>query len=420
MVEWGFLMFKKLKTVSVYVFLKWLLLAAVSGALVGVAGAAFHHCLDISSEMFGKFSWLLFCMPLAGLAIVFLYRRCGFIEDKGTNMVFTAIRDGEQIKFRTAPLIFLATCLSILTGGSAGREGAALQLGGSITSFFSKVFHMSENDYKILIMCGMAAGFSSLFGTSVAAAIFAIEMISVGSFCFAAIVPCAISSVMGLYVAGLLGVHPTSFVISGVPEISITSILFVVILSVLFGLLGIVFCVSMHSVKHLAVKFFKNPYVRVVVGSIVIIALSLILRTSDYNGAGMSVVERAIEGEAEIFAFVLKLLFTAITLAVGFKGGEIVPAFFVGSTFGCVIAPVLGVDPSFGAGLGLIAVFCSVTNCPITALLLSVELFGGSGVLFFLIAVSISYMVSGYYSLYGEQMFTGSKFELGNFELHSK
>ena len=413
-------MFKKLRTVSVYIFLKWLLLAAVSGSLVGLAGAAFHHCLDISAEMFGKFSWLLYCLPIAGLAIVFLYRRCGFTEDKGTNMVFTAIRDGEKIKFRTAPLIFIATCLTILTGGSAGREGAALQLGGSITSFFSKIFHMNENDYKILIMCGMAAGFSSLFGTSVAAAIFAIEMISVGSFCFAAIVPCAVSSAMGIYIASLFGVHPTFFVMTGVPELSAVMIVLVIVLAVLCGLISILFCLSMHSVKHVAVKFIKNPYIRVVVGAAVIIALTLILGTNDYNGAGMPIVEKAMSGEAEIPAFILKLLFTAITLAVGFKGGEIVPAFFVGSTFGCVVAPLLGLDPSFGAGLGLISVFCGVTNCPITSLILSVELFGGEGILFFLISCAVSYMISGYYSLYGEQMFTGSKFELGNFEFHSK
>ncbi len=413
-------MFKKIKKISAYIFIKWLLLSAVSGAVVGVAGAGFHHCLDISSELFGNFSWLIFGMPLAGLAIVALYRISGFKEDKGTNMVFTAVRNGEKISLKTAPLIFVSTCLTILTGGSAGREGAALQLGGSLTSFFSKIFHMNDNDYKILIMCGMAAGFSSLFGTSVAAAIFAIEMISVGSFCFAAIVPCTISSAMGLLVSSLLGVHPTSFVMTGLPELSISSIALVIVFSILCGLLGILFCVSMHFVKHMATKFIKNPYIRVVVGSVVIIILTLVLRTNDYNGAGMSVVERAISGEAEISAFILKLLFTAVTLGVGFKGGEIVPAFFVGSTFGCIIAPLLGLDPSFCAAMGLIAVFCGATNCPITSVFLSVELFGGSGILFFLIACAVSYMVSGYYSLYGEQVFTGSKYELGNFELHSK
>ena len=396
------------------------MLAAVSGALVGFAGAGFHHCLDISSEMFSEFSWMLFCMPIAGLLIVFLYHICGMKDDKGTNMVFTAIRNGEKLKFRTAPLIFIATCLTILTGGSAGREGAALQLGGSINSFFSKIFHMNENDYKVLIMCGMAAGFSSLFGTSVAAAIFAIEMISVGSFCFAAIVPCAISSAMGIWVASLLGVKPTSFDLNGIPQLSANSIGVVIVLAALCGLLSILFCLTMHSVKHFFVKFIKNPYVRVIIGSAVIIALTLVLETNDYNGAGMNIVSKAISGESNTFAFLLKLLFTAITLAVGFKGGEIVPAFFVGSTFGCVFAPLLGLDPSFGAGIGLICVFCGVTNCPITALLLSVELFGSGGILFFLIATAISYMASGYYSLYGEQVFTSSKFELGNFELHSK
>jgi len=413
-------MFKKIRMVSAYIFLKWIILSAIAGAIVGLAGTGFHYCLDISSELFGHYSFLLYFMPISGLAIVALYSLAGFKDDKGTNMVFTAIKNGERIKLRTALLIFVATCLTILTGGSAGREGAALQLGGSLTSFFSKIFHMNENDYKILIMCGMAAGFSSLFGTSVAAAIFAIEMISVGSFCFAAIVPCAISSVMGLFVASMFGVHPTTFEMTGVPELSLLSLGSVLIFSILCGLLGILFCITMHSFKHGASKWIKNQYIRVVIGSVFIIILTLLLRTNDYNGAGMFVVERAISGEANIPAFILKLIFTAITLGVGFKGGEIVPAFFVGSTFGCVISPLLGLDPSFGASLGLIAVFCGVTNCPITSLILSVELFGGSGVLFFLIACAVSYMVSGYYSLYGEQIFTSSKYELGNFELHSK
>lgn len=412
-------MLKKIKTVSAFVFVKWLCLAGVSGALVGLAGASFHRCLDISSEMFGKYSFLLFCLPISGFAIVFLYRMCGFKEDKGTNMVFTAIRNGEQMKLRTAPLIFAATCLTILTGGSAGREGAALQLGGSLTSFFSKIFHMNEHDYKILVMCGMAAGFSSLFGTPVAAAVFAIEMISVGNFCFAAIVPCAVSSAAGVLVSSYFGVPPTSFDLLGTPALSALSVFRVIVLAVLCGLVSILFCVSMHSVKHFAVKYMKNPYIRVVVGACVIIVLTLIFGR-DYNGAGMGYVEKALSGNSDTFAFIIKLLFTAVTLGVGFKGGEIVPSFFVGSTFGCVVASLLGLEPSFGAAVGMIGVFCGVTNCPITAILLSVELFGGDSVLYFLLSCAVSYMVSGYYSLYGEQIFVGSKIELGDFELHSK
>ena len=413
-------MLKKIKSSSAYIFLKWLILSAVAGAVVGLAGAGFHHCLDISAEFFGKFSWLLFCMPIAGLAIVFLYRISGFKEDKGTNMVFTAIQNGEKISLKTAPLIFASTCLTILTGGSAGREGAALQLGGSLTSFFSKIFHMNENDYKILIMCGMAAGFSSLFGTPVAAGVFAVEMISIGNLCFSTIFPCAVSSAMGLLVASLLGVQPTSFVMMGLPELSISAVGLVILLAVLCGFLGILFCIVMHGTKHTAFKLFKNPYIRVVVGSLFIIILTLIIGTTDYNGAGMSVIEKAISGEAEIYSFILKLLFTAVTLGVGFKGGEIVPVFFVGSTFGCVMAPLLGLNPSFGAAVGLISVFCAVTNCPIASIILSVELFGGSGLLYFLISCAVSYMVSGSHSLYDKQIFNGSKYELGNFKLRSK
>ena len=175
------------------------------------------------------------------------------------------------------------------------------------------------------------------------------------------------------------------------------------VLALLCGVIGILFCTSMQKIKRLCTIAFKNVFVRAFAGGIIIILLTLLLRTSDYNGAGMHVIEKALQGDADWYAFLLKILFTAITLGCGFKGGEIVPAFFVGSTFGCVIGELIGLNPAVGAAIGFIALFCSSVNCPLASLLLAIEVFGGQGIGVFLIVCAISFTMSGNYSLYRSQ-----------------
>ncbi|WP_195279476.1 chloride channel protein [Clostridium sp. J1101437_171009_A5] len=403
--------------------LKWLIFSGLIGLIVGCVSAAFYHAFFWATSARTTHLWLIGLLPLGGICIVALYRLCGLEKDQGTNFVLVAVRENVPLRLRTAPLVFFSTILTHLVGGSSGREGAILQIGGSISSKVGQWMKLDDKDSRIITMCGMAAAFSALFGTPITAAMFAMEVVSVGVLYYAAIVPCAISSIMGLWVAKLFHVPATAFPLTGIPDLSPVALLQVIVLGVLFALLSILFCRIMHTVPHLYQRFFPNSFLRAAVGGFLVIALTLLVWlwnpfTFDYNGAGESIIHAAVEGHARPEAFLLKMLFTALTLGAGFKGGEIVPVFFTGATFGCTVAPLLGLSPSFGAGLGMVCVFCGVTNCPITSLLMALELFGeGSSAMFtgqsmglFAVCIAISYTLSGYYGLYKEQKIVYSKF----------
>ena len=403
-------------------FVKWLVFAGVSGLLCGGVATAFYYAFEAVTGLRHAHPWLLFLLPLGGVAIVLLYRVCGMEGDRGTNFVLVAVREDQPLRLRTAPLVFLSTILTHLLGGSSGREGAILQIGGSISSRLGRWMGLDDKDRRIITMCGMSAAFSALFGTPLTAAMFSMEVTSVGVLYYAAIVPCVLASIVGLWVAQAFHVPPTQFSLAGVPNLSPLTLAQVIGLGVLFALLSILFCRLMHAAPHLYDKYLPNHLARAAVGGGLVIALTFLVwlwnpGTYDYNGAGEAVLSAAIGGEARPEAFLLKMLFTTITLGAGFKGGEIVPVFFTGATFGCTAAPLLGLHPSFGAGLGMVSVFCGVTNCPLTSLLLSLELFAGDSLgmftgqslCLFAVSIAVSYMLSGYYGLYSEQKILYSK-----------
>lgn len=391
--------------------MKWLIFAILVGFLVGVAGSLFHLTLEWAAETRMAHPWLLFLLPVGGLAIVAAYRFSGMADDKGTEMVLTSIRSGQPMRLRTAPLIFFATAVTHLFGGSAGREGAALQLGGSISSALGKLLSLDERDERIITMCGMAAGFSALFGTPLSAAIFAMEVESVGVMYYAAIVPCLLSSLLAQKAAAFFHIPPTAFLVTDVPDLDANSIISIIILGILCGLLSNLFCRAMGLGGAFYRKLTSNPWIRVFAGGCIVVVLTLLSGTGDYNGAGMEVIKAALGGEAYPLAFLLKMLFTALTLNAGFKGGEIVPSFFVGATFGCIAAPFLGLSASFGGAVAMIAVFCGVTNSPMTSILLGYELFIGVGIEPLALVAAISYMTSGYHSLYHQQKIIYSKIQ---------
>lgn len=389
-------------------FIKWILIAMVVGIVVGLAGGAFRGAIDVAVAYRIRTGWPLFLLPVAGILIVFLYQRFGK-NDKGTNYVLISIRSKEQLPWVTAPLIFVSTVLSHFVGASVGREGAALQLGGSIAAKLGQWMHLDDRDSHTMTMCGMSACFSALFGTPITAAIFSIEVTSIGIMHYSALVPCILSAVAARMVTQWLGISGESFFLTGVPVIGGKSILQVIVLGVLCALLSMLFCIIMHKVFFLLKKWFPNGYIKVVAGGTAMLVITLLLGTNDYTGGGMDVVARALKGEAVPWAFIIKILLTALCLGAGFKGGEIVPSFFVGATFGCVVGALLGLTPSFGAAMGMVAVFCGVTNCPISSMLLSVELFGSRGLPFFALICAVSYMLSGYIGLYSEQKIIYSK-----------
>lgn len=401
----------KLKSSILYAktFTKWLFLSVIMGLVCGLAGTAFHYSVDFATTKRTLYPNLLYLLPIAGLFIVFLYRACGIKDDKGTNAVINSACTTETIPPQTGFLIFVATFFTHLCGGSSGREGAALQIGGSIAAVFNKLFHFTEEDKRILVMCGMSGLFSALFNTPMTAAVFSLEAIKVGNIYYGALIPCLMSSAVAFIFSHYFNIAPVTYKLINLPEISPEIIVKVIILAILCALISIVFCETMRIVGMLYKRHLPNPYLRVVVGSILIIGLTLLFDTRDYNGAGMNIIFNAIHGETHPEAFLLKIMFTAITLGAGFKGGEIVPVFFVGSTFGCFAGTLLGIEPGFAAALGLAAVFCASVNAPLASIFLSIELFGSERMLLFAIVCAVSYTLSGKYSLYSSQKFLYSK-----------
>ncbi len=402
----------KIKSASNYIltFLRWGLIAVIIGLIGGVVGGVFHSSVVEANVFFEKYDKLIFLLPIGGLVIVALYKKCKMLENKGTDSVIDSIRNDEKVPFSLAPLIFISTVITHLLGGSAGREGAALQLGGSIGSNIGKLFKLDEKDMHMVVMCGMSAVFSALFGTPITATVFALGVTSVGIMYYSGLVPCLMSSLTAYLITTLAGIPPTSFSLTYVPNVSVVTILQTVLIAVLCAELSIIFCTSMHYTSRYMKKWFKNPYLRIFVGGVVIIALTYLTGTRDYNGSGMSVIEGAvIVGHANSWAWVLKIIFTAITIGAGFKGGEIVPTFFIGATFGCFIGNLIGIAPGFGGAIGMIAMFCGVLNCPLASIILSIELFGSDGFILFAIAAGVSYMLSGYYGLYRSQKIMYSK-----------
>lgn len=404
-------------------FLKWVLFACVIGLTAGGVGSAFYFAFHYATALRTGRPWLLFFLPAAGAAIALLYRVCGMGRDRGTNFVLTAVRENEHMRLRTAPLVFVSAIATHLVGGSSGREGAILQIGGAISSRIGVWMRLNASDSRIMTMCGMSAAFSALFGTPLTATVFAMEVVSVGVFPYAAMVPCLLSAIIGHWVAGCFGVPVTAFVLEGIPNLTPLSLAQVIGMGVLFALLSILFCKTMHTASKLYERYLPDSVMRGAAGGVIVIALTCAVwlwnpGTYDYNGAGEALIHAAIGGQARPEAFLLKILFTAATLGAGFKGGEIVPAFFSGATFGCLAAPLLGLHPSFGAGLGMVSVFCGVTNCPMASLLLALELFAGDSygmftgqsLGLFAACIAVSYMLSGYYGLYSEQKIVYSKF----------
>ena len=390
---------------------RWVLFSVLSGLVIGGVGTLFYFGMYLVTLTRTRNPWLIFLLPVSGLVIVGCYRLLHDEKDTGTNLVLSAIHSDEELPLRMAPLIFLSTLITHLFGGSAGREGAALQLGGSIGNGLGRLFRFDDKDKHIMIMCGMSAAFSALFGTPMAAAVFSMEVVSVGVMYYAALVPCVISSLVASMVARYFGVSQELFLIDQIPAFHFLPAIKISVLAVLCAGVSILFCIMLHSSEHLYKHFFKNAYVRIFVGGCLVIVLTLLVGDQTYNGAGMNMIEQYMHGTVPPEAFILKMLFTAVTLGAGFKGGEIVPSFFTGAAFGCLFGNLLGFSPSLCTAVGMTAVFCGVTNCPITALLISFELFGYDAMPYFLLAVAFSYMLSGYYGLYSSQKIIYSKYK---------
>lgn len=385
-------------------FVRWCVLGAIMGTVGGLLGAGFHHALHFVTHVRSEHTWLIFLLPLGGLLTVAIYRMPKMQGNKGTNEIIEATLDGHSVSHMVAPSIFLATAITHLFGGSAGREGAALQLGGSAASVLAKLFHLKESNRKILVTAGMSAVFAGLFGTPLTATLFCMEFVSVGTIFSPALLPCFLSAFIASRVSLCLGVHAETYILTEAFSITLANFWQYLILAVLVSLLGILMCTVFHKAEHLASHYLPDPFLRILVGGAAITVLTLLVGDHRFNGAGMDMALKAVGGDADWYAFLMKMLFTAVTLSAGFKGGEIVPTFCIGATFGCVLGGLLGLDAGMAAALGLIGLFCCATNSPLASIMLSVEMFGGTNLYLFAFVSVICFVLSGNSGLYASQI----------------
>lgn len=396
-------------TQSIRYLIKWSLFAFLAGGAGGLFGTIFAKAIKAVTSLRTSSGWILYLLPLIGMLIAFLYQVVHEEKNRGTNMVLTAVSEGDDVTLATGPLIFVSTILSHLGGASVGREGAALQLGGWMGRRFGELLHFNDDDRRIAVMSGMSAVFAALFGTPVAASIFCIEVVRIGVFHYVALIPCVFSAFIGSGLARLMGVEPEIYALGSIPEANALELFKVSVLGLLCALLSILLIVTFHSIADHIHKLIPNAILRAAAAGCLIVLLTKLIGSEIYSGAGSELINLAMAGKASRVSFLLKLLFTALAIAGGFKGGEIVPTLSIGACFGALFGTLAGFPVPLSAALGMIALFAGTTNCPIASLMIAMEMFQGAGLPFFAVAVTISFVLSGYYSLYGSQRFAFSK-----------
>lgn len=416
--------------------LYWTALTVPVSFVTGTLVALFLWLLDLVTAIRWNNLWLLFLLPLAGLLITFLYRFYGKNADAGNNLIMDEIhKPGGGVPTRMTPLVLFSTLLTHLFGGSAGREGTAVQMGGSISSLFARWYRLRHREKRILLLCGMAAGFGAVFGTPIAGAVFAMEVLAIGRIKYDALIPCLMASVLADVTCSAYGIHHTHYSIlfqggnnattQWLPLFSFDFLLLfkVIVAGVCFGLVSYLFAETSHVIKDSSSKYVHNKWVTPVLGAILVIGISYALGSFDYLGlgvtnprGGVSVVAAFGAGGADTWSWLWKLLLTAITLGTGYKGGEVTPLFFIGATLGNTLALISGSPVDLFAGLGFIAVFAGATNTPLACTLMGVELFGSNNVVYYAVACFTAYYFSGHTGIYGSQRVAVSKFHVTHAE----
>lgn len=402
--------------------LRWTILTIPVAITIGGVVGLFLWLLSLAIHFRFAHTWLLYLLPLAGIVIHFVYKLYGKSSEKGNNLIMDEIHEpGGGVPKRMAPLVLGATVFTHLFGGSAGREGTAVQIGGSIADFFGRLFKLNEQDSRTVLMAGVAAGFGAVFGTPLAGTIFAIEVLAIGRLQYDAIIPCLIASVFADQTVALLGIHHTRYHITPFttqPAFGLSFIHFdyllllkVILASVLFGLTSYVFSGIAHGVKNVALRFIKTTWLIPVVGGSVIIGLTLISGRGDYLSLGVdaqfadsvTIPSAFHQGGADTWSWLWKIIYTTITLGTGFKGGEVTPLFYIGATMGNTLSQWMSAPVGLFAALGFIAVFAGATNTPLACTFMGIELFGGDHVLYFAIACFTAYFFSGHSGIYSSQ-----------------
>lgn len=401
--------------------LKWSLLVLPVALFAGSVVALFLFLLDLATKFRWQHEWLLYFLPFAGIAIVWAYHSKGKNTSAGNNLIMDEIhKPGGGIPVRMAPFILITTVITHLFGGSAGREGTAVQIGGSLASFIAKKLKLNAEDTRILLMTGIAAGFGAVFGTPVAGTIFALEVLTIGRIKYDALLPCFFAAVMADIVCRAYGIQHAHYHInfreqlnSVLPYLNFDYLLLlkVVLSGFCFGIISYLFSQLSHQIKKQSQLYINNKYLIPFVGGCIVIVLTFFVGTNDYlglgvttsSGSGTSIVNAFKAGEIDSFGWAWKLVFTTVTLSMGFKGGEVTPLFFIGAALGNTLAVCLGAPIDLMAGLGFIAVFAGATNTPLACTIMGVELFGGDNILYYAVACFVAYYFSGHSGIYHSQ-----------------
>lgn len=386
-----------------FVDLKVISVSLCCAVVMGIISFVFLKMLGLSSVFREFFPYCIWFLPLSGMLTAFVYKRYGGESSKGNNLIIQSANEGVKVPKRLAFLTFIFTLLTHFSGGSAGREGTAVQIGGTLTSNVADKLGFKNEDRKIIILSGLSAAFGSVFGTPLAGAFFGMEVCCIGQLSVSAVIPCFLSSYLANAVTLLLGATHEVHKISAIPSLDIKSVLVFISASILFGLIGKLFALGVKYLKLLYAKIFKNTVLSALIGSVIVVLLIVLLNLNEYEGLSTWQQTTAFEGNANWYDMPVKFILTTLTLGAGFQGGEVTPLFDIGASFGGWYANMFGIEPSFLAAIGLICVFGSAANTPITTIMLGIELFGAEAVPSFVFASLISFIASGKSGIYSAQ-----------------
>jgi H+/Cl- antiporter ClcA/PII-like signaling protein len=391
---------------------RWVPISALVGILAGSASALLLVSLTFATDVRNAHKWLILLLAPAGWMVGLLYKHYGASVAAGNNLILEETHDPQAvIPLRMTPLILLGTFMTHLFGGSAGREGTAIQTGASLADQLTPLFRLGPSDRRILLMAGISAGFGSVFGTPLAGAVFGIEVLAIGRLSYDAIGPCFLASFVGELVTHAWGVHHTIYPVSEVPPMSVPGICFAIVAGAVFGVVAMGFAEATHGVAHLARRLIARSELRPVVGGVLVSAAVFAVGTTRYIGLGIPTIVASFTGHVAPWDFAGKFAFTAVTLGSGFKGGEVTPLFYIGSTLGNALSHVLLLPPSLLAAMGFVGVFAGAANTPIASTLMAVELFGPEAGAYAAIASVVSYLCSGHSGIYHSQRVGRSKYQ---------
>lgn len=393
--------------------LKWILICALIGLLSGSASAFLLVALEWAAQLRTQNIWLIWFLPFGGLLIGLLYHYYGKDVAKGNNLLLEEYKTPKKtIPLKMAPLVLLGTIITHLFGGSAGREGTAVQMGGAISDQFNRIFKLDTTDRKTLIILGISAGFASVFGTPLAGAIFALEVLYCSKISLKSSILSFVVAFFAYYTVEIWGVHHTQYSIPVIPELNLENLLWIIPTSILFGLAAMVFSRSTHFWTSLFKKTISYPPLRPYVGGIIFALIVYPLGASKFMGLGIPTIVEAFSKPSEYYDFLLKILFTGFILGSGFKGGEVTPLFFVGATLGSALSIFIPLPIALLAGMGFVAVFSGATHTPLACTIMGIELFGIESALFISIACFIAYLASGSVGIYHSQTVKGVKYHV--------